>query len=851
MFEYEKNNKIKWQSRVVLFFGLGIASIITLLMVIFSAYFFVEPSLPNAERIREIPLETPLRIYSRDGRLIDEVGVRKRINISYEDMPQHLINAFVAAEDQRFFDHSGIDYRGILRAAFRMISTGRISGGGSTLTQQLAREYFLNRKVMFTRKVLEVFLAYKIEQEFTKKEIMTFYANKVYFGQRAYGVAAAAQVFFGKNIQDISLSEAATLAGVLPAPSNYNPVRNSTLARIRRSYVLNRMYDLNFIDEESYKASKDSPLISKLHGTSNELSAPYVAEMVRIEMINKYGGNVTREGFKVFTTIDSGIQRDSNYGLQKGLLEYTQRHGYRGPIGKIENSVNNLQQLSLTDLLLEMEKYPNPNVLEVAVVTKLNPDNSANIILRSGEQSSLLWNTIRWAKPYIDGQNTGPNPKTIEDVLTTGDVIYIMPITIGGYALSQLPIAQGAVVSIDPFDGAITSLSGGFDYSLNKFNHVTQGSRQPGSAFKPFIYSAALEQGNTAATIILDAPVVLPSSELEKNWRPSNYTGRFYGEQRLREALVRSLNLASVRLLLDNTGITNAINHIQPFGFKKDSLPLNGGLALGAGSATPLDMAQAYAVFANGGYIVKPHIIDHIRTIDDEVIYRNNAPVVCRKCELTPDHKKILESEMDKNSFIQDSDEKMYISLSKMSEVAETYQPDANQAPELFQDIKLAKRIISEQNAFLMRDIMRDVIRRGTGVRAWRVLGRERNLSGKTGTTNDRRDTWFAGFSGNISAVVWVGNDDNKPLGSGEQGSRTALPIWIEAVRNAWNGTSDYQLPMPKGMISVSISRITGCPADASTDIKDIIFEIFREDHLPTCKDREELRDIFSTKISH
>lgn len=858
---------------LVLVGGLTAVLVMSVAAGVIGAYYFVEPGLPRAETIREIPLQIPLRIYSRDGRLIEEVGERRRILVTYDDLPEHVVQAFIAAEDRRFFEHPGVDYQGIGRAALRLASTGQISGGGSTLTQQLARDYFLTREQVFTRKIREAFLAYKIEQEFSKEEILALFVNKMFFGQRAYGVAAAAQVYFGKDLRNINVAEAATLAGVLPAPSDYNPVRSAANAQRRRSYVLGRMRALDFIDEAEYEAAMEYPLVSKLHGTANELTAPYVAEMVRREMLRRYGEEAYSAGFRVVTTLDSKLQRAANYAVRNGLLEFTRRRGYRGPIGRIDIAPETAAlpyEEWPEEARIALENYGNPGGLAVALVTGLGEDNTAEIVLQSGRREVLPWHGISWAKPYIDRETTGPAPETAADVLSPGDVVYVMPVTIGGYALAQLPTAQSAIVSVDPFDGAITSLMGGFDFTLSKFNRATQSARQPGSSFKPFVYSAALERDNTPATIILDAPVVISSSELERLWRPVNYSGRFYGEQRMREALVRSMNLASVRLLLNRTGVGNAIEHIEPFGFGPAALPRNGSLALGGGNASPLDMAQAYAVFANGGYAVKPYIIDTIFGPEGEALYRAEPEVVCRKCEAPPEPERIraearplsdpagassivdgivgqiryLEEDgrpVDDSGASEGSGE---MSLAQLAEVGESYQPDAAAAPELFRHVKLAPRIISEQNAFLIQDMMRDVIRRGTGRRALQ-LGR-RDLSGKTGTSNDRRDAWFAGFNGDMSAIVWVGYDDDQPLGPGEEGSRTALPIWIEFARIALDGLPENRMPMPNGIVTVRIAKSTGCPADSTTPFEDVMFEVFEEGHVPECEAVEAVPDIFN-----
>ncbi|RLA31489.1 MAG: peptidase [Gammaproteobacteria bacterium] len=854
---------------LVLFAGLALTGSLIIGTGVIGAYYYVAPSLPPAETIREIPLQIPLRIFSRDGRLIEEVGERRRILVTYADLPPFVVNAFVAAEDSRFFEHPGIDYLGILRAGVMMLKTGEISGGGSTITQQLARDYFLTREQLFTRKLREAFLAYQIEQEFSKEEIMALFVNKMFFGQRAYGVAAAAQVYYGKNLQDINIAEAATLAGVLPAPSDYNPVRSAENAAMRRNYVLDRMNALGFISDYDFELATAYPLESKLHGTANELSAPYVAEMVRQEMLKRYGDATYSAGYQVVTTLDSKMQAAGNYAVRNGLFEFTRRRGYRGPITTIELDPAILQGPYAEwpeEAQRALQDYGNPAGLSVAIVTALHENNSASIVLQDGSVAALPWHGISWAKPQIDLVTTGAAPETVADVLAPGDIIYVMPITIGGWALAQVPKAQSALVSVDPMDGAITTLVGGLDFSLSKFNRASQALRQPGSAFKPFIYAAALAAGNTLSTIVLDAPVVISSSALERLWRPVNYSGKFYGAQRVREGLVKSMNLLSVRLLLNNTGIGNAIRYLEPFGFPDGTLIRNGSLALGGGDASPLDIAQGYATFANGGYAVKPYVIDSIFGPTDELLYRAEPFVVCPDCEpgeptdeaiaaakamrdsvllaAEPATDAIAADELSLNTTI-DNEYETTLSLEQMAELGESYQPDATLAADLFADVNVANRIISPQIAFLIQDAMREVIRRGTGVRA-NALGR-RDLSGKTGTSNDRRDAWFAGFNSRMVGIVWVGYDDSLPLGPREEGSRTALPIWIEFMRIALQGVPESRMDMPEGIVTVRISRTSGCPASAAHPFDDIIFEHYREDSVPECDAVDTQQDIFNT----
>ncbi len=812
--------------------GLGALVVIGGVAGVIGAYHYVKPGLPEAETIQDIPLQVPLRIYSRDGRLIQEIGQRRRMLISYEDVPEHIVNAFIAAEDRRFWEHPGIDYIGVLRALFQLVTTGKVEAGGSTLTQQLARDYFLNLDRTVERKFKEGALAVRLENEFSKEQIMELFLNKMFFGQRAYGVSAAAQVFFGKELDDINVAEAATLAGVLPAPSRYNPVRSAANAEMRRSYVLGRMRNLGYITRDEYDEAMAYPVESELHGADVELNAPYVAEMVRREMLGRYGEDTYTAGYQVVTTLDAKLQGAANYALRNGLLEFTRRRGYRGPVQTIELS-EELLATPYVDWPPEtrqvLEQYA-PGGLDVAIVTALNEDNSAQVVLTGGKQVQIPWRGSSWAKPFIDRETTGPAPETIGDVLKVGDIIHVMPTTGGFYALAQVPEAQGAVVSVDPDDGAIGALTGGFDFAVSKFNRATQAYRQPGSSFKPFIYSAALEHGNTAATVILDAPVVINSSELEAVWRPINYSGRFYGPTRLREALYRSMNLVSVRLLIFETGIGNAVRHIARFGFGDAALPHNGSLALGGGNASPLDMAQGYATLANGGHAVKPYVVDAIYGPTGELLYRAEPPVVCLACEVEPDAR-----------YVDDAGGEA-MTLEEMADIALSYRPDAGVAPELFESVEVAPQAISKQNAFLISDMMRSVVTRGTGRRAL-ALGR-RDLSGKTGTSNDRRDAWFGGFNADLAAVVWVGFDDDLPLGPGEEGSRTALPIWISFARIALEGVPNNQTPMPDGIVSVRIDEATGCPASSTRGAT--IFEYFRENHVPECEVVDELPDIFN-----
>ena len=836
----------RWRRLGVVTAGLALAITTGLAAAVTGAYYYVEPGLPEAETIRDIPLQIPLRIYSRDGYLIEEIGQRRRELITYPDVPEHVVQAFIAAEDRRFFDHPGIDYVGVLRALIQLVTTGDVQAGGSTLTQQLARDYFLTRERRYTRKIREAFLAYKIEQEFSKEQIMALFLNKMFFGQRAYGVAAASQVYFNKPLAEINVAEAATLAGVLPAPSRYNPVRSPTNAERRRGYVLGRMRDLDFIGEADYEEALAWPIESRIHGAAVELNAPYVAEMVRREMLARYGEETYTAGYQVVTSIDSRLQRAAGYAVRNGLLAFARRRGYRGPVDQVEIEPGDLDGAPLEwpeRIRQALDQYA-PGGLRLAIVTAINDNDTAAIRFSDGTEDSIPWAGLSWAKPFIDVETTGPAPESVEDVVAVGDIVTVMPTTGGFWALAQVPEAQSALVSIDPKDGAITGLVGGFDFAVSKFNRATQSARQPGSSFKPFIYSAALEHGNTPATVVLDAPVVINSSELEAVWRPINYSGRFYGPTRLREALVRSMNLVSVRLLLFETGVGNAVRHIARFGFGEAALPRNGSLALGGGAASPLDMAQGYATIANGGFAVKPYVIDAIYGPEGAALYRAEPGVACFDCE------EALEADVDDRQPLAASDAGSAAGIADpgarlfdpVIDEGLDYRPEPVEAPELFERINVAPRAISMQNAYLVSDMMRDVVRRGTGRRAL-TLGRN-DLSGKTGTSNDRRDAWFGGFNADLASIVWVGYDNDSPLGPGEEGSRTALPVWIDFSRIAYEGVPNHVLPMPDGIVSVRIDRNTGCPARAGQ--RNAIFEIFEAGRIPECEVEDTVVDVFN-----
>lgn len=781
--------------------SLGLALLIAATGAVLAAYHYARPGLPDAATVREIPLQVPLRVFSRDGKLIQEIGEQRRILVAYEDVPDFVVQAFLAAEDDRFFEHPGIDYQGVLRAVVKNVLSGRKAQGASTLTQQLARDYFLSRERSYVRKLKEAFLSYKIEQEFSKEEIMELFLNKMFFGQRAYGIVAASQVYFGKNLDELEVAEAATLAGVLQRPSDYNPVSGPDSAKRRRAYVLRRMRELDFINDVEYDESMAYPMQSYLHGPDIELEASYLAEMVRREVTNRFGREVTTRGYRVITTIDSRLQAAANHATRDGLLEYDRRHGYRGPLSQLDLATADEALIEQT-----LEDYRSPGKLRTGVITEIAVDGTqATVRLAAGETVQLPWSGVAWAAPFVDRSRVGNAPESLADVLSPGDVVRVYKTLSGLYALGQIPEAQAALVALDPTDGAIVALTGGFDYSASKFNRAVQTQRQPGSSFKPFLYSAALANGFTAASIVKDAPVTIQSAELEGEWKPKNSTGRFYGDTRVRDGLVRSLNLVSVRMMM-RMGISNALRHLRRFGFSEDVLPANLSLALGSGAASPLEMADAYAVLANGGYDVDPYFIDRIELADGEIIEIADPKRVCTDCELLES----LQPEPERVEALDDTHRKQDAPVGEA--LIEFLSPET-----------IAPRAIDATNIWLIQDMMRDVIRRGTGRRA-RALGRQ-DLAGKTGTSNDQRDAWFGGFNPDLVAITWVGFDTDEPLGRGEEGGRTALPIWVHFMRDALLGVPERRYPQPDGLVTVRINPATGELAGATST--NFVFETF------------------------
>ena len=748
---------------------------------------YLSPALPDVETLRNVQLQTPLRIYSTDHKLIAEFGEMRRFPISFDRVPNNFILALLAAEDDNFLHHYGVDPASLARAAGELISTGRIQTGGSTITMQVAKNYFLSSDRVFSRKINEILLALQIERHLTKQEIFELYINKIYLGNRAYGIEAAAQVYYGKSISELPLADLAMIAGLPKAPSRFNPIANPERAQIRRDWILRRMLSLGHIDQHAYEQAVATPNTARNHGADPDVEAPYVAEMARLEMIERYGDAAYTDGYHVYTTIDSTLQKQANRALREGLMEYDRRHGYRGPEARHPDATK--------------EEYPRLlrnhiylGGLAPAIVSAID-DDAASIILRDGSEATIPWEQMKWARRQLGIDSLGPAPERPGDVLTVGDVIRVAPSEAGVYRLAQLPEAQSALVALAPEDGSIQALTGGFSFLQSKYNRATQARRQPGSSFKPFLYAAALDNGYTPASLVNDAPLVYVDEFQDTEWRPRNSGGDFLGPIRLREALYRSRNLVSIRLMQD-MGVDRSLDYIQRFGFARKDLPRNLSAALGTSELTPLQIAQGYSVIANGGFAVRPYVIDRVEDRFRQVVFLAQPPVA------------------------EDAAERFDARLDHYRDTA--------LAP-LDERVTVAERVVDPRTTYQLTSMLKDVITRGTAVRA-RQLERG-DLAGKTGTTNDQKDGWFSGYNADLVVTVWVGFDQPSTLGRREYGGTTALPIWMRFMEKALEGRPEHSQPMPDGLVSVRIDPATGRATRPGSSAG--YFEVFKDEDAP------------------
>ena len=772
--------------KALLFILAGVLAFISSLNI------YISEKLPQAQEIREIELQVPLKVFTSDSKLIGEFGEKRRSALKFEDIPPYFVEAVLAAEDDEFFSHSGVSYTGLIRSVFRLLVSGEVQGGGSTITMQVAGNYLTGRDVNLFRKIKDIFLAYRLEKIYSKEEIFEFYVNRIFLGNRAYGIASASEVYYGTTIKDLNLAQWAMIAGLPKAPSSMNPLVNPRRALIRRNWILTRMLDLGSIHPEQYDLAIKAPISATYHGLVSEVEASYFSEIIRRYMISEYGLDAYKEGLEVYTTIDSKLQNLAVSALKEGLEKYDKRHGFRSPenykdlfpedffsqdisyrlsliaeskslpVGisevpeeePLDNIYNLLNNLTTTD-----NKFP---VLVLSV--------EDNLVVISGDRTvvQLAWTSnLGWARPYINEDQRGPRPKSYSELLQEGDLVWLEQDKIkSSLSLTQIPEVQGSIVAMDPNNGEVKALVGGYDFFLSKYNRATQSSPLLGSNYKPFLYASALDAGLTASSLINDAPIVFEDEALEDKWRPRNASGRFYGPTRLREALLQSVNLVSIRLLRE-IGIERVRDYSQNFGFQLEELNSDLSLALGTASLSPIKNVAAYSVFANGGKSVEPYFISKITDRTGNTIFQK-------------------------------------------------------------EDIEI-NQAIDPRIAFIIKDILQEAASRGTAKKV-KELGRG-DLAGKTGTTNEAESTWFTGFNESLVTTVWVGFDQPKSLGNREFGSSTALPIWMDFMQpNIDNLPKNKNLP-PKGIVSIKIDKKTGLKAES--DSRNSIFEYYLEEHLP------------------
>ena len=761
-----------------------------LFMAVSSLNIYIESKLPDEEKIRDIELQIPLKIYTADLKLIGEFGEKRRTALEFNNIPALYINAVLAAEDDAFFEHSGVSYSGLIRSVYRLLRSGRIQGGGSTITMQVAGNYLTSRDVSLFRKIKDIFLAYRLETAYSKEEIFEFYVNRIFFGNRAYGIAAASEVYYGKSLQQLNLAQWAMIAALPKAPSSINPLVNPKRALLRRNWILERMLDLEFIHIEQFNLAIEAPITATYHGLVSEVEAPYVSETIRRFMIQRYGLDAYREGYEVYTSIDSSMQNAANRSVAEGLEEYDRRHGFRKPENLNDLFPEDFSNMSLDAqiqyITQELDKKTEENIGESPLdrvsnfldeFTETNnrfpgvvlkTDKELKVLVKNGSIVSIPWSErMDWARPYINENRRGAKPKGYKDLVDFGDLVWIQEEKVTGEIfLTQVPDLQGSLVSIDPNNGSIKALVGGYDFFLSKFNRAEQSSPLLGSNFKPFLYASAFSEGFTASSLINDAPIIFEDEALEEKWRPRNASGKFYGPTRLREGLLQSRNLVSVRLLRD-LGVEKAISYAQQFGFDKSRLPADLSLSLGTASLSPLMNAAAYSVFANGGKAVEPYFIE-------KIIDRNGGIVFQREKE----------------------------------------------------DLK---QVIDPRVAFLITDILQEASARGTARKVSEL--KRRDFAGKTGTTNEAESTWFTGYNNSLVTTVWAGFDQPRSLGNREFGSSVALPIWLSFIKEIIDQIPLNNTIPPKGLSIIKIDKSTGKRADKET--KSSIFEYYLEEHTP------------------
>lgn len=762
---------------------------------------FYKPQLPDPASLKNIEFQTPLKIYSLDGKLITEYGTKLRTPVSFDEIPQQFIDALTAVEDRYFFEHSGVEPKALARAFYQLATSGELKSGGSTLTMQAARNFFLTKEKKFIRKFREILLAMDMEKKLSKQEIFELYVNKIFLGNRAYGFQSAAQIYYGKKLNELSLAQLAMLSGLPQAPSVNNPIRNPETSKQRRNRILSKMLELELITDEQFIKASEEPVTAELYRARSEINAGHIGEMARQFVVKEYGDETAQTaGLKVYTSIISKHQDAAEKAVVKQLEAYDQRHGYRGAAANISDV---LETLAIKDLSAinaeqnsalygELKSYRPVQNLFSAVTLSMN-ESEAKLYTYNKDIITLNFDGVAWARPYKTADSMGEKPKTISDVLAVGDIVYIQKTDDDKkpYQLSQLPDVNSGFIAVDALDGGIRALVGSFDFGLNSFNSVTQAKRQLGSGIKPFIYSAALESGFNAASIFMDAPLPYKGNDA---WRPADSSQKFEGPTRLRKALYRSKNLVSIRLL-QQLSFGFVLPYLERFGFDTENFEPDLSLALGTPSVSPLEVATAYAHIANGGYDVEPYFIHHITDRDGNILYQSKPETACLECKDT--------------QYLED-------------------QPTLTKTQ--------AERTLDPANIYIMDSILKDVVQQGTATRA-KVLNR-RDIGGKTGTTNDQIDAWFNGYIPNtIAASAWVGFSKPSTLGRREYGGRAALPIWIDYIGEAYKDYPEQYLTQPDDIVTLSINPNTG-KIDPNSEEK--IFEIFKDGYFPPTETIEE-----------
>lgn len=803
---------------------------------IYGLYRYIEPQLPDVATLKDVRLQIPMQVYSADGELIAQYGEKRRIPVTLDQIPPEMINAFIATEDSRFYEHHGIDPVGIFRAASVALFSGHASQGASTITQQLARNFFLSPERTLMRKIKEAFLAIRIEQLLNKNEILELYLNKIYLGYRAYGVGAAAQVYFGKTVDQLSLSEMAVIAGLPKAPSTFNPLYSMDRAIARRNVVLSRMLSEGYITQAQYDQARSEPIDANYHAPEIAFSAPYLSEMVRQEMYNRYGESAYEDGYRIYTTITRKVQQAAQQAVRNNVLDYDMRHGYRGPanvLWKVGETAWDSKKI--TDTLKALPTY---GPLLPAVVTSANPQE-ATAALADGTSVSLHMEGMRWARPYRSDTQQGPTPRKVTDVVQTGQQIWVRQVD-NDWWLAQVPEVNSALVSLNPQTGAVLALVGGFDFNQSKFNRATQALRQVGSNIKPFLYTAAMDKGLTLASMLNDVPISRWDAGAGSDWRPKNSPPQYAGPIRLRQGLGQSKNVVMVRAMRA-MGVDYAAEYLQRFGFPAQNIVHTESLALGSASFTPMQVARGYAVMANGGFLIDPYFISKIENDQGGVIFEAKPKIACPECDIPVIYGNTQKSDVLENTNVEE------VAVSQEQQNSAVPMPELEQANQALVaqngTQEYAPHVINTPLAFLIKSALNTNIFgepgwMGTGWRAARDLKR-RDIGGKTGTTNSSKDAWFSGYGPGVVTSVWIGFDDHRrdlgrttasgaikdQISGYEGGAKSAQPAWDAYMKAVLEGVPEQPLTPPPGIVTVNIDRSTGQLASGGNSREEYFIE--------------------------